>query len=138
MSRRFKKLSPCKSVINTFRAATFPAVDALHDDLRVFAIDFHKSVDDWQAKAERIVDGLARAGFTTLKAPKWSNWCPAGSWMRERASVAREFEPMMHGEICCGCGRQLYEGKGMKSICSRCWSKWLPRHRRDYRRAFSL
>lgn len=103
---------------------TYPIIQP---SLRAIIIDFHPVPGDWEKAANHIMSDLADIGFITIRKPDFScGWTRAGSWERPMETYG-EYEPMMKGEECCGCGKQI-KGKG-KSLCRVCWDTWLPRHR---------
>lgn len=101
--------------------------------LRAVIIDFHPVPGDWISHAKEIVEQLGRAGFEAVISPDFSNgWTRAGSWARPLKTEG-EFEPMMSGKVCCGCGARVL-GR-VKSLCPDCWESWLPQHRKGFGQA---
>lgn len=73
------------------------------------------------------------AGFEAVVRPDWSNgWTRAGSWQRD-VETSGEYEPMIAGRVCCGCGREIVGSR--KALCVDCFKTWRPRHREGYQRA---
>lgn len=104
------------------------------DTVRALIIDFHPLTGrNWVRRANEMIAEIEAAGFTPVVSPDWSNgWTRAGSWIRER-ETSGEFEPMMRGQLCCGCATPVH-GEG-RSLCASCWALWTPRHREGYGRA---
>ncbi len=109
-----------------------PIVEAI-EGIRAILIDFHPMPGDWVGRAESIIEGLEDHGFKALIAPDWScGWTQAGSWIRPMSTdQSNVHEPMMSGRLCCGCGTEVVAGAS-KTLCSKCWDQWLPRHRKGF------
>lgn len=103
----------------------------LQPGVRAYLIDFHPMPGDWTARANAIIDELEAAGFTGLITPDFScGWTQAGAWVLDVDETDDEFEPMMSGRVCCGCGAAI-RGSG-KALCSSCYSTWSPKHRETF------
>ncbi len=103
----------------------------LQPGVRAYLIDFHPMPGDWIGRAEAIIDELEAAGFTGVITPDFScGWTQAGSWVRDVDETGDEFEPMMSGRVCCGCGVAI-SGCG-KALCPGCFSTWSPKHRATF------
>jgi FkbM family methyltransferase len=102
--------------------------------VRAYIIDFHAVVGlDWKKKANEIITELKDNGFKTIVEPNFEHgWLRAGSWQRPLKTEGG-FEPMLGGEMCCGCGIRVNGKK--RSLCPECWDVWLPKHRKGYRKA---
>lgn len=107
--------------------------------IRAFIIDFHRVGVDWINKAERIIADIEAAGFISIIRPKWGHgWTSCGTWVRDKQDKNGNggFLPMLHGEMCCGCGIKIKKS-GVKSLCSKCWVLWFSGHKRGYTLAVS-
>jgi FkbM family methyltransferase len=109
----------------------FPIVQP---QLRAILIDFHPIPGfDWVRKAKEMIQELEAAGFEAVVTPNFANgWTRAGTWMRPMETDG-EYEPMMRGDECCGCGRAIVS-RG-RSLCATCYDVWRPIHRKEYVRA---
>lgn len=102
--------------------------------LRAAIVDFHPVTKiGWIDRANRIVEELLDSGFKPVIAPEWSNgWTRAGSWIRdlEHDRTVPGFEPMLDGDLCCGCGRAILGHR--RSLCLDCFPTWSRKHRVGY------
>jgi len=100
--------------------------------LRAVIIDFHPIVGrDWVGMAKLIMHRLVQAGFETVIEPDFTNgWTCAGSWTRPMETHG-EHGPLMHGEMCCGCGRRI-KPAGSKALCGVCFDLWTPKERAGF------
>lgn len=103
----------------------------IQPSIRGIAIDFHPMTDrEWIKDAMRIIEELQDNGFRAIISPNFDNgWTRAGSWIRPMHTDG-EYEPMMNGQECCGCGKPI-NGKGM-SLCKTCYARWTPKHRVEF------
>ncbi len=102
-------------------------------NLRAVIIDFHPVPKrPWLARAEQIIGELIAAGFQTVVEPDFfCGWTRAGSWIRPMKTEG-EFESMMQGKVCCGCGVKVDTlGRG---LCTDCWPAWSKKHREGFSR----
>ena len=109
---------------------TYPIVQP---SLRAIMIDFHPIRGRrWVERAQEIMSEIEAAGFTPVVVPKFKSGFDsdtAASFVRD-LPVEGGFEPMMSGEMCCGCGAEI-RGDG-RSLCSSCWELWSKKHREGF------
>ena len=103
----------------------------INDNMRAILIDFHPVPDfPWIEKANEMMTEILDHGFEPVIVPEFTmGWDRAGSWVRKREQSG-ECEPMMRGELCCGCGAKI-KAKS-KAICKECVELWIPKHREGY------
>lgn len=99
--------------------------------IRALIIDFHPLPgEDWISKAEAMIASILVAGFEPVVVPDWSNgWTRAGSWIRPMKTTGLH-DDLMAGDFCCGCGAGIRAT--IKALCPECYSRWSPKHRRNY------
>ena len=133
---------PAVSYAEAVRGATIVKIDIeggeydlpiVQPSLRAIVLEFHPVPKrDWKREAERVMEELRGAGFKAVVPPDFSSGFTHGSsWLRERDDPGDGFDPMLRGEICCGCGAALVSAGG-RAICEVCKSIWLPRHQSGY------
>lgn len=133
---------PAINYANAVRGASIVKIDVegaeysypiVQPGLRAIILDFHKVAGhDWIGRSKELIASFEKAGFKSVIEPNFesgSGWTLAGSWIRE-VETSGEFEPMMKGEICCGCATKINAKK--KSLCPKCYGVWLPKHREGY------
>ncbi len=107
--------------------------DIVQPGVRAYIIDFHLIPrKDWVKASLGIIERLESAGYKPVITPNFNNgWTQAGSWLKETPDDDRSgYTPMLEGRECCGCGKAI-RGRG-RSLCSKCWSEWMPKHRIGY------
>ena len=107
---------------------TFPIVQPT---LRAIICEFHVIAGrDWRRRAHEIMEAIESAGFAAAVRPSFRHgWDMAGAWLRPRLT-AGEYEPMMRGQVCCGCGASI--NAEARALCGACWRAWRAKHRSGY------
>jgi len=132
---------PAVNYIEAVKGASIVKIDVegaeydypiVQPSLRAIILDFHP-MPDWIDKAQQMIRDMEVAGFRAVITPRFDNgWTRAGSWIRD-IETKGEYEPMMSGLVCCGCGRFIEADA--KGLCKTCWQAWTPKHRAGYLRS---
>jgi FkbM family methyltransferase len=134
---------PAMNYVEAVEGATVVKVDVegleytyplIQEGVRALIIEFHPLPGkDWIAMSKDVMSEIESAGFQTVIRPTFeSGWSRDGVFVREQEDSGEKYEPMMSGEMCCGCGKQISGFLAMRSLCISCWQFWEPRHRLGY------